>query len=795
MSRLGVVRWLPNLDYRGNNSSNSTTNNLAMFSPTAKEEWIQADVVISVCVIAVLLIHAHFSQLSKVGMTALLALMSLVVTLLVAPIVGSVLLVFATYRQLIVVVLKAIIGHHFAGLLLGTDAFWALEDDTSLSVINVLALADFSFIVAASPQDDEPLQTISELIQDRLLTAPAPFPKLMCYRQQSRLGYFYWERQNSINIADHIRWMDIEDQGDQTITEQSLKNFVSSVMNSPLPANHAAGWEILVGRYPIKPSSDLLDAMENGGWITKSCAGVRYPVLFRIHHSIGDGVALVNLLLDSLGDPCTRCNTPIKLRCSSPTFDRNFVRPKTPTIYEEPEDIPTIALWQESDIPKSSSCDFKSICVDIPSEPIALLKRSSTFDISECSSFDLCKTNKIEGLKSSVRTACTRVLNFIDETKDFKNKLSKTEIKDFNIVVNDRPSGEFLDLINNATKLENPYINKSDNKNRLLEFLIKKCTAGLCVVVHTIFRSIKSLGTLFRQWSVLLFIPASLLNQALTQTQDSNLLHGPKLSGHKVVAWYFEQQDNSDQLLMSMIKRIRAKTGVRFSDVLLTAVSASLEKFYAQCHEVPQFITVVIPARLTPPSETQAVTKVIKTKKFSTKVTKITESSDNKLENKFSVALLPLPIANASSSSLKLFTKLRQVRKHCELLRGSPDYLVNYWLLRVVATLLPVWLLRPMMESTHSTLVLSNLPGPTRLTKLAGHTLHDLVFWVPNRTTTGVGVTVLSYAGRLQLGLMADRALIACQQDAQQILDGVAIAIHQMDQISSPPDHPLVATV
>lgn len=43
-------------------------------------------------------------------------------------------------------------GQKFVGLLHGTDAFWALEDDTSLSVINVLALADFSFIVSTSTQ-------------------------------------------------------------------------------------------------------------------------------------------------------------------------------------------------------------------------------------------------------------------------------------------------------------------------------------------------------------------------------------------------------------------------------------------------------------------------------------------------------------------------------------------------------------------------------------------------------------------------------------------------------------------
>lgn len=782
MSRLGVVRWLPQFEPHDNVTSNST--GTQMFSPIAKEEWIQADVVISAAMITVLIVHAHFCHLPKVGMTTLLALASLVITLLLAPVVGSLLLLCACYRRCVSAVLTARLGQKFVGLLYGTDAFWALEDDTSLSIINVLALADFSFIVSTSTQDDEPLMTISELIQDRLITCPTPFPKLLSLRKQY-LGYFYWEKQASVNVNEHIRWMDIEDQGDNTITEPALQNYISSVMNAPLPVNHTAGWEILVGRYPIKPSSDLFDAMENGGWITKSCAGVRYPVLFRVHHSIGDGVALVNLLLEALSDPCTRSSTPvpIPLRCNSPSFNKNFVRPKTPAIPEEPEENPLISSWQESDIPrytKSSSCDFQSISLDIPMESDAPLKQRR----HSCTSFQSEKSFKVEDLRTSVRNACHKVLKFIDETKEFKSKLSEPRFKDFDIVVNNRPSEEFLDMMNNATRLESQFVKKSSNK--YFEFMLKASTSGLGLLIKFLSRILETLQSLVRQWSVLLFAPASLLNQVLTQTQDVNLLHGSRLSGHKVVAWYFEQQDNSDQLLMSMIKRIRGKTGVRFSDVLLTALSASLESYYTQCLEVPPYITVVIPARLAP-FETQATTHVVRTKKFSTKVTKITENERNdKLENKFSVAMLPLPILSIGTGKLKVFSKLRQVRKQCDLLRNSPDYLINYWLLRVVASLLPAWFLRPLLRSTHSTLVFSNLPGPTRLTKLAGHTLHDLVFWVPNRTTTGIGVTVLSYAGRLQLGLMADRALIACQQDAQTILEGVATAIQQMDQISSP---------
>lgn len=594
---------------------------------------------------------------------------------------------------------------------------------------------------------DEPLQTISELIQDRLLLRPSLFTKLFCHRLQSKLGYFYWVKQDSINISDHIRWMDIEDEGDHAITEETLQNYVSLAINTPLPNNHVTGWEILVGRYPIKPSSDLFDAMENGGWITKSCAGVRYPVLFRVHHSIGDGVALVNLFLESLGDPFTRCNTPVmNLRSSSPIFDRNFVRPRSPKMREEPNDSPIISSWQESDAPKctkSYPCDFKSIYVEIPNQQNSNLyvKKRETCNFIEPKLYSKDEYD-IENFRSSFKTVCQNVLKFMDETKTFKNKLSQKSIEDFNVVVNNRPGGEFLELINNATKLESQYqclTKLSDNKiNYMLKFVLKKVKIGLFTFAKFAVKLVKSIISCSQQWSVVMIAPLAIINQILAQTKDVNLLHGPRLSGHKVVAWYLEQQDKPDQLLMEMIKRIRSKTGVRFSDVLLTALSASLESFYAQCNEIPQFITVVIPAKIGSPIKAQASTTVIKSKNFSTKVTKIIENNENcKLQNTFSIAMLPLPIANSSTTKLKVFSKLRQVRKHCDVLRGSPDYLINYWLLRVVATLLPSWLLRPLLASTHSTLVMSNLPGPTRLTKLAGHTVHDLVFWVPNRTTTG----------------------------------------------------------
>ena len=49
----------------------------------------------------------------------------------------------------------------------------------------------------------------------------------------------------------------------------------------------------------------------------------------------------------------------------------------------------------------------------------------------------------------------------------------------------------------------------------------------------------------------------------------------------------------------------------------------------------------------------------------------------------------------------------------------------------------------------------------------------------------GVGISILSYAGRLQLGILADRALISSQEDAQDILGGIITSINEMYEILS----------
>jgi diacylglycerol O-acyltransferase / wax synthase len=56
--------------------------------------------------------------------------------------------------------------------------------------------------------------------------------------------------------------------------------------------------------------------------------------------------------------------------------------------------------------------------------------------------------------------------------------------------------------------------------------------------------------------------------------------------------------------------------------------------------------------------------------------------------------------------------------------------------------------------------VMTNVPGPERRLFLAGRELVDLMFWVPQSGRVGLGVSMLSYAGTVRLGVACDARLV-----------------------------------
>lgn len=100
--------------------------------------------------------------------------------------------------------------------------------------------------------------------------------KMTCKKRMSPYGYWYLEKCD-INLEENVRFIEPDLRG-----KRDLEQFMSEVANEPLIKE--TFWEVLVGREPM-------GEMEGS-----------YPVIWRVHHAMGDGYALVKVFLDSMTD-------------------------------------------------------------------------------------------------------------------------------------------------------------------------------------------------------------------------------------------------------------------------------------------------------------------------------------------------------------------------------------------------------------------------------------------------------------------------------------------------------------
>src|SRR5260370_10505930 len=140
----------------------------------------------------------------------------------------------------------------------------------------------------------------------------------------------------------------------------------------------------------------------------------------------------------------------------------------------------------------------------------------------------------------------------------------------------------------------------------------------------------------------------------------------------------------------------------------------------------------------------------------------------HKLGNSFGLVFLTLPIGIVDP-----VRRLRAIKKEMDELKRSPEALVAYGLLNVLG-LAPVEVERLGLRffGSKATAVLTNVPGPREPLYLAGHKLHKVMFWVPPSGHLGLGISILSYAGGVMLGVAPDAGLIP---DPERIVEGFKV--------------------
>ncbi|MGZ4611270.1 MAG: WS/DGAT domain-containing protein [Actinomycetes bacterium] len=78
-----------------------------------------------------------------------------------------------------------------------------------------------------------------------------------------------------------------------------------------------------------------------------------------------------------------------------------------------------------------------------------------------------------------------------------------------------------------------------------------------------------------------------------------------------------------------------------------------------------------------------------------------------------------------------------------------------------------------------SSAIVTNVPGPREPVLLAGSPLARVVFWVPQAGSVGLGISILSYAGTVTVGVAADRNIVA---DPGEIAAAVEAELDELAQ-------------
>ncbi len=225
--------------------------------------------------------------------------------------------------------------------------------------------------------------------------------------------------------------------------------------------------------------------------------------------------------------------------------------------------------------------------------------------------------------------------------------------------------------------------------------------------------------------------PGILLKRMLWRP-DRHALHGPKVSGRKQVAW-------TAPIDIGVIKAAKNQFGATVNDVLMASVSGALSR-YLERHagQIVHRLLVSMPVNIRSADEALVI------------------------ENRFAAVPLALPAGIAQVGE-----RVRAVKAAMDDLKRSVVPIVVYGIQRTLLAVMPRRVSRGLIDflANKCTAVVTNVPGPQLEVRLAGRQVKSMMFWVPQRADIGVGISILSFAGHVQVGVFADNNVLPDARD------------------------------
>lgn len=204
-------------------------------------------------------------------------------------------------------------------------------------------------------------------------------------------------------------------------------------------------------------------------------------------------------------------------------------------------------------------------------------------------------------------------------------------------------------------------------------------------------------------------------------------LKGP-LGVRKVCAW-------SNPLSLAHVKGVGKVIGGTVNDVLVTAVAGALGRYLRGKGKPVSGLDIraIIPVNLRDPDE------------------------ELKLGNAFGLVFLSLPVGIDDP-----LERLQELKQRMDSIKATPEAVVAFGILtamglspgKVEDTIVSIF-------EKKATVVLTNVPGPQEIRYFAGKPIRGFMFWVPQSGRLGLGISILSYAGDVMVGIAADAGLVS----------------------------------
>ena len=199
------------------------------------------------------------------------------------------------------------------------------------------------------------------------------------------------------------------------------------------------------------------------------------------------------------------------------------------------------------------------------------------------------------------------------------------------------------------------------------------------------------------------------------------------LSGYKSVAW-------AESIPLHEVRTVGRALGCTINDVLMSTIAGALGSHLRE----EGFDTGGLVLRASVPVNLRAAEEPLT------------------LGNKFGLVFVDMALGIRNP-----LQRLYAMHETMVGLKGSLQPPMTLMVLGLMG-LLPHVVQAPAIElfSRKASAVISNVPGPQSPLYMCGQRISEMYFWVPQSGTIGLGISVLSYAGRVHFGMISDRRLI-----------------------------------